>query len=616
MTMRTGQAWVPTPSADLPTVEKMFELLADNVLGEITAQDHRDVLDYVLSSMALIHGGAPDWDATKEYKTSDFVWDKDQLYRANADHPASPVRPSDASATGWEKVSSKGGVTYVNRVGDLPDPATASLEDGQIFVIRQSNGSDLYQIAVWDANLVNTPVGGTGVAPLGGWRFLVPHIFSKALRSDPDTVSGQKTGDLQVTVEPQHIEVKMWQNSAWQTILSDDDINRRIASLSLFEGTAKEVGGTAIGAVELSDLPDLAASTTANDLSKVSHYWTFIGSPNTVVTATTPRIGTDLQGAVLNPGDWLQVANRGTVTAPDLHWVTVGGDLLAKARAERLFGLSPWAAGGWEQGSLVVHGESMYRATQPVTATDPAPDASAPTPNPWAKIPVSGGTKVAPDDSSLPLSAPSDEIWLVLSSSKAGGVPGLFTFDTATGLWMQLGGRGGAPIDMSNADELLSVGVPIGSIVAYAAATPPKDWIICDGRTIPAQYKQLIALIGTKTPDLTRQFVRGGTPEKDFPSHQWSTGYPRKGLSASQNGKHRHTDGAPTLSEWAAYGHAPSSVTGASSGVSGGRYLPYTSDAGEHTHTISGGDAETAPDHVVLLYIIKAADRTTIRRIS
>ena len=100
-----------------------------------------------------------------------------------------------------------------------------------------------------------------------------------------------------------------------------------------------------------------------------------------MVTSTTPNIGVDLDGAILNPGDWIQISNHGgdgtglgaNGGAPDLQWVTIGGDLLAKARADRLFGLLPWSAGGWEQGALVVYDGDVYRATQAITAQDPNP---------------------------------------------------------------------------------------------------------------------------------------------------------------------------------------------------------------------------------------------------
>ena len=268
----------------------------------------------------------------------------------------------------WEPYAS-GGLTYVGRSGGSADPATTVLTDGQLFVVRMDfGGQDLYRLAAWDESIPATP----GL-PAGGWRWLNREIWDKGQRSDADQATDQRPGDLQVTRERDHQELKAWNavSGQWDTIYSRDQINAAIAALSLFEGTVNEVGGGAIGAVEFDQLPDLAAMSTADDLSLTSHYWTYIGSPNYVVTAATPNIGADLDGAILNPGDWIQISNQGgdgsgqgaNGGAPDLAWVTIGGDLLAKARADRLFGLQPWTAGGWEQGSLVVYQGDVYRAS-------------------------------------------------------------------------------------------------------------------------------------------------------------------------------------------------------------------------------------------------------------
>lgn len=225
---------------------------------------------------------------------------------------------------------------------------------------------------------------GPMTTPLaGGWRFLNRKIWNKDARIDPDQTTDQRDGDIQITREDQHEQIKSWnpQSNQWDMIYSRDEINSAIAALSLFEGTVQEVGGQAPGAVELSNLPDLAAMTTAGDASKVSHYWTWVGAPGYAVTAQTPVIGADLAGAILNPGDWVQVSRHnqignaalGTPGGGTLAWSWIGGDLLAKARADRLFGLQPWSAAGWEQGSLVLFDGDVYRARVGVTSQDPPP---------------------------------------------------------------------------------------------------------------------------------------------------------------------------------------------------------------------------------------------------
>ena len=48
----------------------------------------------------------------------------------------------------------KGGLTYVGRQSNLPDPATTVLSNGDLFVIRQDfGGKDLYRVAAWDETI-------------------------------------------------------------------------------------------------------------------------------------------------------------------------------------------------------------------------------------------------------------------------------------------------------------------------------------------------------------------------------------------------------------------------------------------------------------------------------
>ena len=143
-----------------------------------------------------------------------------------------------------------------------------------------------------------------------------------------------------------------------------DDVNGATASVGVakFSSTTPPTAGQTI-------------NVPTGQVGTGSSAFTFVVTDPT--KPATPIIGRDLNGAILNPGDWVQIANRGTAAAPNLHWVTVGGDLLAKARGDKLFGLNQWVAGGWEKGSLVVHSNTIYRAKQGIIAGDPAPDASS-----------------------------------------------------------------------------------------------------------------------------------------------------------------------------------------------------------------------------------------------
>ncbi|MDR1701516.1 MAG: tail fiber protein [Sporomusaceae bacterium] len=45
-------------------------------------------------------------------------------------------------------------------------------------------------------------------------------------------------------------------------------------------------------------------------------------------------------------------------------------------------------------------------------------------------------------------------------------------------------------------------------MIWYAAITPPKGWIICNGQATTA-YPELASIVGSHVPDLRGEFVRG-----------------------------------------------------------------------------------------------------------
>lgn len=52
------------------------------------------------------------------------------------------------------------------------------------------------------------------------------------------------------------------------------------------------------------------------------------------------------------------------------------------------------------------------------------------------------------------------------------------------------------------ADEIIRALVPIGSITAFAGATAPAGWLLCDGTTTTTSYPILFSMVGGVTPDL------------------------------------------------------------------------------------------------------------------
>jgi len=158
---------------------------------------------------------------------------------------------------------------------------------------------------------------------------------------------------------------------------------------------------------------------------------------------------------------------------------------------------------------------------------------------------------------------------------------------------------------------------PIGTIAAYATATVPAGWLLCDGSNIPTtpDYNTLRTILGTTTvPDLRGQFLRGAASAADvlLTKHQWTTGMPRIPFATATAGSHTHT-GDYTAPRYGA--NSGGDVNPANPGGHGNDSLNghlRIDAAGDHTHTITGGDTETAPDHVKIHWCIKAKFATLV----
>ena len=444
-------------------------------------------------------------------------------------------------------------------------------------------------------------------------------------------------GDLQVTTEPNHEELKAYDGSSWRTLFSADAVKGWIAALSLFEGTAKQVGGTAVpGAIELAALVDLAAADPAGQaaaLAKVGHYWVWTGTPGYTVQAADPSgVGRDLATAQFQVGDWLQISNRGTAAAPDLRWVKIGGDLLARTRADSLFGLHDWAAGNYEKGSLINFEGAIYRATRDVLPVDTKPGTEAVaavpagpggvppavvavTAAPWGKIALTAGVHSVPADANLPSTAPASDVYLVLSSATAGGKAALYNYDTAAASWRALGG--GVALQLMGGQQLISVGLPVGSITAWPTATAPPGYLLCHGQVFTAADYPELALVfpGLRVPDYRGAYLRaaglngnGGWGDAASVVGGWqedSTARPKVEFFTDVQGDHHHTYTSATTSP----------VGGGSYQVGYNAQAAQTANSGAHTHSITGGgDTETRPKTFLVEYIIKATDQAVVAR--
>jgi microcystin-dependent protein len=151
----------------------------------------------------------------------------------------------------------------------------------------------------------------------------------------------------------------------------------------------------------------------------------------------------------------------------------------------------------------------------------------------------------------------------------------------------------------------VNVGLPIGAITMWAVADPPPGWLICDGQAFDAGvYPELAAVLGvTNVPDLRGQFIRGanGTTNPLNSQQQWTTGLARSGFRTAVDGDHTHV-----------YSRFQVAIDNGqrirADNNDGGYRNQTTTGTGAHTHVVTGGDAETAPDHYCLHYIVKATD--------
>ena len=132
----------------------------------------------------------------------------------------------------------------------------------------------------------------------------------------------------------------------------------------------------------------------------------------------------------------------------------------------------------------------------------------------------------------------------------------------------------------------------------------PDGYLLCNGAAFDAtHYPVLNQVLGTnRTPDLRSQFIRaaGGNTLDNFARHQYTTARPRSNFFTDTTGNHHHTVRVGTKS---------SPVGGGGYHVGMNPEHTTTSTEGNHIHHIaSGGDPETAPNHVYLFFIIKADD--------
>lgn len=180
--------------------------------------------------------------------------------------------------------------------------------------------------------------------------------------------------------------------------------------------------------------------------------------------------------------------------------------------------------------------------------------------------------------------------------------------------------------------------VPVGTVVAYAGATAPTGWLLCNG-TSTTGYPSLAALVGATTPDFRGRTlvgqsgsvpfngallsVLGSTASVSAHSHTVSgtaaeTGSHSHSITVDGVGDHVHPSSAtgflanqgfdwtppgPLNKDWSY--DVPTGAAGAHS------HTASSAPAGQHSHSVSGTAAPTGDTHgnvqpsALVNYIIK-----------
>jgi len=146
-------------------------------------------------------------------------------------------------------------------------------------------------------------------------------------------------------------------------------------------------------------------------------------------------------------------------------------------------------------------------------------------------------------------------------------------------------------------------GAPIGSIVMWPTSTIPSDWLECDGSSVPVQYTDLIALIGSNIPDLRGEFVRGWDNGRGIDSGRTLLSSQSDEFRSHTHIQNAHSHGLDDLAKFRPGSRARSD--------SDSRYtvenLSIDETENETAVNQNTGGAETRSRNVSLVYIIRAA---------
>ncbi len=128
--------------------------------------------------------------------------------------------------------------------------------------------------------------------------------------------------------------------------------------------------------------------------------------------------------------------------------------------------------------------------------------------------------------------------------------------------------------------------VPRAAVLPYYGTNAPNGYLMCNGSAIPAQYPELIAIVGANTPDLRGQFLRG-----------WST-------TTAQDPSGPRNPGSTQSEEFKSHTHVGPLNRNGNPPATG--FLGSLNIGGDgNATTLAAGGAETRPKNIAIGFIIK-----------
>ena len=468
-TAATGQmAWARTEDK-LFIMENGTWVAAGGGAGVLTAPNAAGRLNY--TPIADIQAGS------LVYQTDTSI-----LWQYTGAIPASAG--TIGTAGNWTQITAAGATQKVIEVANpaalaaLLTQAAADTSNPLYLVHFDIAGQPIDRLYYYDTNAAN-------FLPAGSKTFI------KATRAAADPAGSAATGDLQATTEVNHVELKTYDGAAWQMLFSEDTIKAWIAAGSLFRGTVMfaPVSG---GALDLATLPTPAAGNNGN-------YWTWVGPANTNITGTTPTIGGDLAGEVLQVGDWIQIVSDG---GGGYKWAHVPADLLSKLRGDNLYSIQPWAAGTWERNSVVNYQGRLWRAVRGTAPTDIAPQLAG------VPIAIRG---IAMD--AYPATTANVLAW-VNATPPTPANSGHYVVINAGGAGV-VTMPGGGTLTVAVGDAVINLGIPTAGVEGYAVVPGPFNVASSPAQTVTALPRNTGASPNNAIPIASAvQFVgqTSGTP--------------------------------------------------------------------------------------------------------